>query len=240
MDPQLSNLYETLEALLPPTTFDPLQEVVDLIAKADSLIDADDNSFRLQAGDSTRRIDLPGGLTEAHYHRLAPSLLDDDKVVLALAVIRRAIHQKSWLDWENTKTLARDLNRMAGDDDYQGMLRAIDAVGFAAVISDLKEQIVKMPERPRCRAKLVVVEKPAWDGSILSFANKTWKFRKQRGGPVRNLLNAFEQKGWPFSLIPNDLTPDQVVEAARELREKTRHTIKWSASNDGQISWLLP
>lgn len=240
MNPQLSTLYEALQELMPPTSFDPLQEVVDLIANTDCLIDADARGFTLQAGESTHRVDLPGGLTEAHYHRLAPSLVHDDKAILALAVIKRAIQPKTWLEWENAKTLARDLHRTAGDDDYQGMLRAIDSVGFAAVIADMQERIAKVPKSLRCRARLVFVEQPAWDdGGVLSFGNKMWKFRKQLGGPVVHLLAAFEQKGWPHSLIPTDLDAAQVVEAARVLREKTAPIIKWSASNDGYISWWL-
>src|SRR5271154_2818222 len=117
MNTQVSHLYETLQTMLPPTKLDPLQEVVDLIAKTDCLIKADDRGFTLQTGDSTHRVDLHGGLTEAHYHRLAASLFDDDKAVLALAVIRGAMQPTTWLDWENTKTLARDLNRKPGDDD---------------------------------------------------------------------------------------------------------------------------
>jgi hypothetical protein len=239
MDPQLSNLYEALQALMPPTSFDPHQEVVELIANADCLIGADDRGFTLQAGDSTHRVDLPGGLTEAHYHRLGPSLVDDDKANLALGVIRRAIQPRTWLDWENTKTLARDLHRMAGDDDYQGMLRAIDAGGFAAVILDLNEKIAKLPEPARRRARLVWIEKPAWDGNsgVLSFGNKMWKFKLQ-DGPVVHLLDQLEKEGWPRSVSLTYLDPDQVREAARGLR-KTRPTIDWTASIDGFLSWRL-
>ena len=240
MNSQLSDLHEQLQALMPPTALDPLQEVIDLIANADCLIRADDSGFILQAGDSTHGVDLPGGLTEAHYHRLAPSLLDDDKVVLALAVIRRAIQPKTWLDWENTKTLARDLNRMVGDEDYQGMLRAIDAGGFAAVISDLKDKIAKLPAPLRCRARLVVIEKPAWDGNggVLCFGNKMWKFRLH-DGPVVHLLDQLEKEGWPRSVRLSYLDSDRVREAARVLR-KTRPTINWTASADGYLSWRLP
>jgi hypothetical protein len=236
---QLSNLYEELMASLPLPVFDPLQEVKDVIADSDSLTKADERGFTLQAGNSTHRVELPGGLTEAHYHRLAPSLFNDDGVVLALAVLKKAIQPKTWLDWENAKTLARDLHRMAGDDDYQGMLRAIDAGGFAAVISELKEKIAKLPERSQCRARLVVVEKPAWDGDsgVLSFGDKTWKFRLQ-DGPVVHLLDRLEEADWPRSVKLAYLDPDQVREAARVLR-KTRPTINWTASADGFLSWRL-
>jgi hypothetical protein len=236
---QLSNLYEELMASLPLPVFDPLQEVKDLIADSDSLIEADDRGCNLQAGNSTYRVDLPGGLTEAHYHRLASSLFDDDKVVLALAVIKKAIQPKTWLAWENTKTLARDLRRMAADDDYQGMLRAIDSVGFAGVVSELNAKIAKTPQTPRCKARLVWIEKPAWDGNsgVLSFGNKMWKFKLQ-DGPVVHLLGQLEKEGWPQSVRLAYLDPDQVREAARGLR-KTRPTINWTASADGFLSWRL-
>ncbi len=233
-----TTLYEELQSLLPPSVFDSLQEAFGLIDRSDCLLEADDLGFTLQDGHTTHRVHLPGGLTEAHYHRIEHRLFDEDKATLALAVIRRAIQPKTWLDWENTKTLARDPHHKSGDDDYQGMLRSIDSLGFAAVIADLKAKIANTPKTPPFRARLVVVEKPVWDGKILSFGNKMWKFRKQ-DGPVAHLLDTFEKKGWPHSIVPNDLDPDQVREAAPVLR-KTRPTIEWSASNDGQISWWLP
>jgi len=239
MTVKLSSLYESLRALVPPPTFDPLQEVCDLIAGSDCLIGADDAGFTLQSGNTAHRVDLPGGLTEAHYRRFAPSLFDEDKAILALGVIRRTIQPKAWLDWENTKTLARDLHRTTGDDDYEGMLRSIDSLGFAAVVSDLKAKIAKTPKTPQCRARLVVVEKPVWDGNggVLSFGNKMWKFRKQ-DGPVAHLLDRLERENWPRSVKLNYLDPDQVREAARVLR-KTRPTINWSAESDGVLAWWL-
>lgn len=238
MNPQLSHMYEKLQALMPPTAFDPLQEVVDLIGNADSVIDADDRGFTLQAGDSTHRVDLPGGLTEAHYKRLAPSLVDEDKAILALAVLRTTIQPKTWLDWENTKTLARDLNRMAGDDDYQGMLRSINAVGFAAVISDLKAKIAMTPQPPRFRVRLVFIEKPAWDGRCLRYGEKHWRFRRDNG-PVNQLLDELENTKWRYPVRLPNLEPEQVREAGKWLRKKTRPIINWHAGSDGEFSWTL-
>ena len=224
MNPQQSNLYETLQASVPPTAFDPIQEVVDLIANADSVIEADDRGFTLQAGDSTHRVELPGGMTKAHYHRLAPSVVDDDKAILALAVIRKAIQPKTWLDWENTKTLARDLNRMVGDEDYQGMLRAIDAVGFAAVDLGPEGQDRKDATDATIQGKVGRDRKAGvgWTAASCPSGTRCGSFANNDGGPSYISSTAFEQKGWPHSLIPNDLDPDQVVEAARVLREKTR------------------
>jgi hypothetical protein len=239
MTVELSSLYEAFQALVPLPAFDPLEEVSALIAGADCLAGADDNGFTLQDGDSTRKVDLPGGLTQAHYHRLAPSLLDDDdKAILALAVIRRAIQPKTWLDWENIKTLARSLHRMAGDDNYEGMLLSIGSLGFAAVISDLKAKIAETPQGLRCRARLVVVEKPEWDGRCLRFGEKRWRFRRDNG-PVNQLLDELENTKWRYPVRLPHLDPEQVREAGKLLRKKTRPVINWHAGNDGEFSWTL-
>jgi hypothetical protein len=79
---------------------------------------------------------------------------------------------------------------------------------------------------------------PRWTGNLLIWRANQWRFRNQKNGPVRMLLDALEKAKWPRFIKLNHLDPDQVHEAARYLRRRTRPHIIWHASNDGILSWL--
>lgn len=235
----LVQLAADLNSMLLATTYDPYREVCELLARRDALVSADERGVVIQEADATHRIDLPVGLTEKHYWKFAPLLDEDEQGLLALGVLKAILRPMTWYDWEIAKTVI-EKNRMADDSDDGWLTEKVSALGFGQVATELAHQIADYKKMtPKCRIKLMAVEKPVWDGrgGVLSFGDKTWRF-KLCNGPVVHLLDELERQKWPRSVHLKYLNSDQVREAAKGLR-KTRPVLGWRSSDDGYLSWFV-
>ena len=89
--------------------------------------------------------------------------------------------------------------------------------------------------------QLIGLVHPTWDsnGAILSFGNRTWKFRRLPGRPLMKSLDEFEKRKWPPSVELASFVPEHVRDVAKELRKKTKGCINWRPSSDSTLSWRL-
>jgi hypothetical protein len=148
-----------------------------------------------------------------------------DKVLLAEGVLRSELQRVGCDEWGTAWWL---LCRKHGLHEERWLPKLVEKRGFAA-IAKMMSQDVAGYRRKHPRDRLT----PEWNGHILSWMEEEWKFRNQRG-PVREILDALQASKWQAVTMKN-LDADQVSQAARYLRERTRPYIRWSAANDGYV-----
>jgi hypothetical protein len=131
------------------------------------------------------------------------------------------------------------LRNKLGHREEDWLPSLVENNGFAAVAAALGQEVAEYRKlNPRRKSVWALMDHPHFDGKHLSWGNKKWTFRSQRG-PVCLLLDALERNQWRPVLL-STLDPDQVREAARYLRKKTMPHLNWHASNNGLFSWSSP
>jgi hypothetical protein len=196
-------------------------------------MDADATGFTVHCGDGVRKVELSGGLQSADYDHYAPLLDEVGKATLATGVLKNSLRSASWIDFDIGWQHLSDTQRNRPEKDWLPGL--VEERGFDAIAAEMA-QAIKDFHRANPRAFVVT---PRWTGKLLVWRANQWRFRNQPG-PVRDLLDALEQAKWPPSAKVHRLDPDQVREAAKYLRGRTRPHIGWHASNDGTLSWSTP
>jgi hypothetical protein len=203
-----------------------------LIAENGGIVDADARGFTVHCGDGVRTVELTSGLQSGDYDCYAPLLDDVGKATLATGVLKNLLRRASWIEfdigWRHLSNKHRNLPE-------GGWLPGLVAErGFDAIAAGMERAIRDFHlANPRA-----FMARPRWTGNLLVWRANQWRFRNRRG-PVRDLLDALEKGNWPLQ-VKNHLNPDQVHEAAKYLREKTRPHLRWHASNDGTFSWSAP
>lgn len=241
METRTRRLLDSLAASLPGATPDPWQDIREALGDPGSCLErADEKGFWVHDGECTRRVEFPGGLTERHYRLFSMSLTDDEKAVLAMGVIKNRMRPICPEDWNIIESLLLKKSDATINGQGARLPALVQSKGFQAIAEEMKQELKEYKKRtPRRRLRIVVVEKPSWDGRVLSFGGKTWKFRRDNG-PVNQLLDELEQTKWQFPVRLPSLHSDQVREAGRLLRRKTRPLINWHAGSDGEFTWSLP
>jgi hypothetical protein len=204
-----------------------------LIEECGGIVDADATGFAVHCGDGVRKVELSGGLQSADYEYYAPLLDDVGKATLATGVLKNLLRAASWIDFEIGWREISDTYRNRPEKDWLPGL--VEERGFDAIGAEM-EQAIRNFRRANPRAFTAT---PRWTGKLLVWRANQWRFRHQPG-PVRDLLDALEKGNWPFHIKLNHLDPDQVRDAAKYLRAKTRPHLGWHASNDGTFSWSAP
>jgi hypothetical protein len=165
--------------------------------------------------------------TEELYAFVSPPLEPWDKAMTAKAVLQHELHRAGCQEWDTAWWLLRGQN---GPDEEEWLPQLVEAEGFSSVALQMSQAVAAYRKIiPRGRAT------PRWDGHVLSWMGVEWTFRNQPG-PVRGVLDFLQQNQWRPGTVPS-LDPCQVVEAAKDLRKKTRRHITWKASDDG---WINP
>ena len=224
---------------LPITLHDPMKDIRDALRDGD-LVDADKNHLWIEGETGSRRLDIHGGVLEEHYLSLDQLLVDEENAVLALGVLENAMQPLPWSEWEVARTLLRKKHSKDTDTDGTWLPALVESNGFIALTNDLKQDLAAYRRTVQpVRLKVVVVEKPHWDGRVLSFGNKMWTFRRDNG-PVNQLLDELDNIKWVHPVKLPNLKRGQVTEAARVLREKTKGYIKWHAGKNRELAWSPP
>jgi hypothetical protein len=222
----------------------PWERYADLIREAGGLYDCSPRGFTVHLGDEIREILPVGGLTEEHYHYLAPVLEDDwHRALLAKGVLQRMLAQSAgeggdvyYVSWDIAWRALKD-KYGKWEDEWLPML--VEKAGFAATEEAVREAIEEYRKNtPPPRSSRST---PRWDrdAGVLSFGDRSWRFRHQ-DGPTRGLLDALEDVSWQRPVQLRELDPDQVHEAAKYLRSRTRPFLNWHAPNDGTLFWSRP
>jgi hypothetical protein len=224
---------------LPIPAHDPLKEIRDALKDGD-LADADNNHIWIEGEAGGRRLDIDGGVLEEHYRSLLKLLDDDQKAPLALGVLENAMQPLPSREWDVARTLLRKKHSKDTDTDGMWLPALVKSKGFDAISNELKNDLAAYRKTVRPgRLKVVVVDKPHWDGQVLSIGGKMWPFHRHNG-PVNQLLDELEIIKWLHPVKLPNLKRGQVTEAARVLRDKTKGYIKWHAGKNRELAWSLP
>jgi hypothetical protein len=202
-----------------------------LIVENGGIIDADATGFTVHCGDGVRTIKLNDGLLSTDYKNYAPLLNDGGKATLATGVLKNRLRSTSWIDFDIAwRHLSNKLGNRPEEEWLPGL---VEERGFDAIAAEMGQAIRDFHlANPRA-----LMATPRWTGNLLIWRAIHWRFRNQKNGPVRILLDALENGKWPLFVKLSSLRPDQVHDAARYLRRKTRPHIDWHASNAGALSW---
>ena len=159
----------------------------------------------------------------------------------ALGVLENMVQPLVWSEWDVARALLRKKHAQDTDSDGTWLPALVASKGVAAVALELQDGLAAYREKVRpARLKWAwLVDKPHWDGMVLSFGGQMWTFRQQNG-PVNQLLEELENTKWRYPVLLTHLTRQQVTDAARLIRKKTRGYIDWHATKKKEFSWSLP
>lgn len=233
------NAWDDFVKSLPAKRPDPMKALANILKDA-ALEDAHKHSLLLHDGDGTHEIEIPEGLSEQHYHSLAPVLeTDEEKAALAFGVLESLV-QLLWNERDVARGLLRKKYSKDTDTDGDWLPALIVSKGFPALAGELKDELAAYRKRVKPpRLKVAVMERPQWDGYVLRFGGQEWRFRRD-GGPTNMLLDELERIRWQYPVRLRELTQKQVTEAAKVLRKKTKGHIDWQAPMNRELSWSLP
>lgn len=246
-----SDLLGNLIAIASPKPFDPWEDHKKVISEG-GIADADANGFSVEGPLGCTRITFPGGLTEDHYNIFSPPLDDDEKLILAKGVLENNIQSIFGQDWKGAIYL---LHHKYNIDLYKAVPEINQAKwvnNLANIVNEIKREFNEYRlANPHPRVQWIKVETPIWEPPYLFFAGEKWFFRKD-ADVIFALLNDLERNKWKHAFLSNKsdqgksdkiyLDLNQVHDAARDLRKKTKGYLTWKAAADGYLYWqsLLP
>src|SRR3979409_1378315 len=95
----------------------PLEQWANLIRDNAGIIEANSQGFTVRLPEGSQQVEFDGGLTQEHYHYFCPLLDDEEKIMLAQAVLQNLIRPSSFLDWDRTlRLLPKNDNADTGTD----------------------------------------------------------------------------------------------------------------------------
>jgi len=216
----------------------PWKEYADLI-RDHGIVGASSTGFTVQLPDGGREIEFDGGLSGEHFSYFAPLLDAWDKTILAQGVLRNKVGRQSFFDWEMIWELLR-VKYGALEDEWLTQRVAVD--GFDSIAHEMIEVLREHKKNhPSSGLTTRKVYKPRFDpnSGVLYLGERQFRFRKQPGQPVWELLCQLEKQNFPTSVMHKTLDPDQVREARKVLKARTKPFVEWHAHNDGTLSWEI-
>ena len=167
-------------------------------------------------------------------------LSDEECAVLVKAVVANQFHGRHPIAFNSAwnRYFIRRVAQNPAFDEIAFLASVFTPTALLGLIESIGGELASMPRIPRMRPSVFFAGVPTWNPSlgVLHLGSKSARFRNQRGGVIRRLLDSFQSKGWP-SRIATPFDYPQVRDAADTLRGKTAGWLIWHAEADSHVSW---